>query len=273
MSETRPLICPYMAKAFGLSVPIGALAGLIGLGGGEFRLPVLIRTIGFGAKSAVPLNLCISFATLAAALLTRSHAVAPVAVLGHLPEIVALAVGGLISAVFGTALLLRLSDRRLLGLIAVLLIVLGALLIAEAFIPGEARSLVGEDAAARIATGFAIGLGVGVVSSLLGVAGGELLIPALVLVFGLDIKIAGTASILISLVIVSAGLWRYGRAGAIPTNRGAWRIGSTMAAGSLVGAALGGIAVAFAPTLALKLVLGGVLIAAGAKSFGKAAQR
>ena len=110
MSETRPLICPYMAKAFGLSVPIGALAGLIGLGGGEYRLPVLIRMIGFGAKSAVPLNLCISFATLAAALLTRSHAVPPSAVAGHLPEILGLALGGLVSAVFGATLLLRLPS-------------------------------------------------------------------------------------------------------------------------------------------------------------------
>jgi hypothetical protein len=53
--------------------------------------------------------------------------------------------------------------------------------------------------------GVAIGLGVGVVSSVLGVAGGELLIPALVFVFGADIKTAGTASLMISLAIVAMG--------------------------------------------------------------------
>ena len=37
-----------------------------------------------------------------------------------------------------------------------------------------------------------LGLVVGVVSSMLGVAGGELLIPSLVFIFGADIKIAGT---------------------------------------------------------------------------------
>lgn len=46
-------------------------------------------------------------------------------------------------------------------------------------------------------------------------AGGELLIPALVLVFGADIKTAGSASILISLGVVSIGLWRYWQADAI----------------------------------------------------------
>ena len=41
--------CRYFQRAFFWSVPIGGLAGLIGLGGGEFRLPVLTQFIGFPA--------------------------------------------------------------------------------------------------------------------------------------------------------------------------------------------------------------------------------
>jgi uncharacterized protein len=67
--------CPYFQKAFGLSVPIGGLAGLVGLGGGEFRLPVLIYVVGYPAKMAVPLNLAVSLVTLAFALFVRSGAV------------------------------------------------------------------------------------------------------------------------------------------------------------------------------------------------------
>jgi hypothetical protein len=53
----RTLInCPYFRRAFSWSVPIGGLAGLIGLGGGEFRLPVLMYAVGFDAKSAAPLR-------------------------------------------------------------------------------------------------------------------------------------------------------------------------------------------------------------------------
>ena len=48
----RTLGCSYFQRAFGWCVPIGALAGLIGLGGGEFRLPVLMHSVGFGAKAA-----------------------------------------------------------------------------------------------------------------------------------------------------------------------------------------------------------------------------
>ena len=269
MTPTKSLICPYFLKALGYSVPIGGLSGLIGLGGGEFRLPVLIHVIGFNARSAIPLNLCISLATLAFALIARSHAVPVSAVTGHLPELLALAAGGIASAFYGTAVVHRLSDKRLLSLISVLLVALGCLLVVEAFLVPEPCSLVGDDPTVRMAVGFGIGLGVGAVSSILGVAGGELLIPALVLVFGADIKVAGTTAILISLAVVSTGVFRYWRAGAIPVNQGARRISAALLIGSLAGAALGGLAVAIAPTVVLKVLLGGILIAAGLRSLGK----
>jgi hypothetical protein len=50
---------------------------------------------------------------------------------------------------------------------------------------------------------------VGAISSLLGVAGGEFIIPILIFVFGADIRTAGTASVLISLPIVFTGVARH----------------------------------------------------------------
>ena len=101
-------------------------------------------------------------------------------------------------------------------------------------------------------------------SSLLGVAG-ELLIPALILVFGADIKTAGSASILISLGVVLIGLWQHWRAGTIPLGRGAQRITTAMAGGSIIGALIGGLVVAYAPGF-LKVLLGCVLLAAAGKT-------
>src|SRR5204863_499869 len=94
--------------------------------------------------------------------------------------------------------------------------------------------------------------GIGLVGSVLGVAGRESLVPALIPIFGADIKTAGSASILISLGVVSIGLWRFWRADAIPMGRGAHRITTAMAAGSIIGATLGGLAVAYAPVTFLK---------------------
>jgi len=262
----RALTCPYSRKAFGWSMPIGALAGLVGLGGGEFRLPVLMHVIGFDARSSVPLNLLISLVTLAFALVVRSHAVSPDALAPHLPEMIGLASGGIVSAFHGAKLVSALSDRRLVTLIAGLLAALGALLLVEAFFPFQTGVTIAAGETARIAIGFALGIGVGLVSSILGVAGGELLIPALMFLFGADIKIAGSASILISLGVVLSGLWRYWQLDAIPRGRGAQRITTAMAAGSIVGAAIGGLAVAAAPVTFLKLLLGGALIAAAGKT-------
>jgi uncharacterized protein len=76
--------CPYFQKAFGWSVPIGGLAGLVGLGGGEFRLPVLMYVVGYPARTAVPLNLAVSFVTLTFALVVRNRAVS-IGALGPVP--------------------------------------------------------------------------------------------------------------------------------------------------------------------------------------------
>jgi uncharacterized membrane protein YfcA len=260
------LHCRYFQRAFLWAVPIGGLAGLIGLGGGEFRLPVLTQLIGFSARAAIPLNLLISLVTLAFALALRNHAIPVSGVMAHLPEIAGLALGGVFSALYGARLVLRLSDRRLTGSMAALLAALGVLLLVEAFVPLSGAGL-GEDSMfVRTFAGVLIGLLVGIVSSMLGVAGGELLIPALIFIFGADIKTAGTASLLISLPVVATGLWRYYRAGALQMAGGAPRVVVSMSTGSVIGAGLGALAAAVAPTAMLKVALGLVLIVAAVKT-------
>ena len=103
-------------------------------------------------------------------------------------------------------------------------------------------------------------------SSVLGVAGGELLIPTLLFIFGADIRTAGSASLLIAVGFVLTGLWHYWRMGVIPRGRGVQRITAAMSAGSILGAIVGGLAVAYAPVEGLKLLLGIVLIGAAAKT-------
>jgi uncharacterized protein len=49
---------PTLAALWG--APIGLRGGLIGLGGAEFRLPVLAGVFGYAARRAVALNLAIS---------------------------------------------------------------------------------------------------------------------------------------------------------------------------------------------------------------------
>jgi uncharacterized membrane protein YfcA len=262
----RAFSCPYFQKAFGWCVPIGALAGLVGLGGGEFRLPILMHVVGFGAKAAIPLNLMVSLVTLSFAFVVRSGSSSLTSLAPHWYEIAGLTLGGIVSAICGATIVGAIRSERLVQVIAALLGGLGVLILAEVAYPFHFTDLVPDGAAIHAAAGFLIGIGIGLVSSMLGVAGGELLIPTMMFVFDADIRTAGTASIIISVWVVSSGLFRYWRMNAIPVGRGAQRITAAMAAGSILGAFLGGLAVAYAPVTVLKALLGCVLLAAAAKT-------
>jgi uncharacterized membrane protein YfcA len=130
------------------------------------------------------------------------------------PAILAMIIGAVIAAVAGMALFSRLSGARLERIILGLLLVIGIALIVEGLLPATSRTLLAEVTSVWVVAGVLFGLGIGLVSSLLGVAGGEVIIPTLILAYGADIKTAGTASLLISLPMVAVGIMRYARRGA-----------------------------------------------------------
>src|SRR5215207_8866998 len=92
---------PVAALLYG--APIGFLGGLIGLGGAEFRLPVLAGVFGYAARRAVALNLAISLITVLSALVIGTalivEASLPQDVPGLLPD--ALPVRVVVAVVFG----------------------------------------------------------------------------------------------------------------------------------------------------------------------------
>jgi uncharacterized protein len=119
----------------------------------------------------------------------------------------------------------------------------------------------------RLVAAVIFGLGIGLVSSLLGVAGGELIIPTLVFAFGAGIKTAGTASLLISLPTVAVGVIRHRRPGSFADRADLTQTVFPMGAGSVVGAVAGGLFVGPVPAAALKVVLGAVLIVSAVRIF------
>src|ERR687893_3026161 len=121
--------------------PIGLLGGLIGLGGAEFRLPVLARVFGYAARRAVALNLAISLVTVVSALLIRGATLSFTPLLGLLPFVVAMIAGAVSAAYVGTGLVHRVSERLLERVILVFLVVIGTALIGEAFLPQDVPGL------------------------------------------------------------------------------------------------------------------------------------
>jgi uncharacterized membrane protein YfcA len=78
-------------------------------------------------------------------------------------------------------------------------------------------------------------LGIGVVAAVMGVAGGELLIPTIVLIYGIDIKVAGSLSLMVSLPTMLMAFARYSRDNSFVVLRNNGRFVVTMAAGSIAG--------------------------------------
>jgi uncharacterized protein len=155
--------------AFGGGAIIGALGGLIGLGGAEFRLPLLIAAFRFAALQAVILNKAMSL-VVASALPFRAAAVPFASVAAHWSIIVNLLVGSLLGAWFGASWATRLTSHTLYRIIAVLLVVIAGVLV----VGHDTASRAMVSGTAQMAAGVVAGLVIGVVAALLGVAGGEL---------------------------------------------------------------------------------------------------
>jgi uncharacterized membrane protein YfcA len=155
-----------IAMALGFALFIGGLGGLIGLGGGEFRLPILVGLIGFSPRAAVPMNQILSLVTLVTALVVRWHTGSLVGVGAFAPAVIALGIGGVTAAWFAARLLSRVTDHRLERAIAVLLVAIGVLLIGERVLPAGLPALVPAAPGWQIAAGIAVGLCIGTAPSL-----------------------------------------------------------------------------------------------------------
>ena len=117
---------------------------------------------------------------------------------------------------------------------------------------------------AQMLAGVIAGFAIGVVAALMGVAGGELLIPTLVLLFGADIKLAGSLSLAVSLPTMLVGFARYSRdRGFVVLAENSFVL--VMAAGSLLGAFIGGQSLGLVPNLVLLPLLAVILLVSAAK--------
>lgn len=248
---------------------IGTVGGLVGLGGAEFRLPVLVGVFRLGTLEAVILNKAMSLVVVAAALLFRGKAITPDALLAHLDVVLNLLAGSLVGAWWAAGHAITMPRHWLDRIVMVMLVGLSLLILSEAWTGGHDGGTppLFEAGIARTAAGIVAGLGIGMVAALLGVAGGELLIPTIVLLYGLDIKLAGSLSLMVSLPTMIVGFARYTRADAFVVLRREQPLMRWMVAGSILGAALGGLLLGLVPTKWLMGLLGVILLVSAVKTF------
>ena len=113
--------------------------------------------------------------------------------------------------------------------------------------------------------GVLAGLGIGIVASVMGVAGGELPIPSIVLIYGLNVEVSPGASLMVSVPTMLMAFARYSRDGSFVVLHSNRRFVVTMAAGSIAGALVGGLLVGVIPDGVLIPTLAAILLISAAK--------
>jgi uncharacterized membrane protein YfcA len=180
-----------------LSGAIGISLGLLGGGGSILAVPVLVYVAGIEAKESVAMSLAIVGSTSLFGSLLHGRK-------GKLDLKVAATFGGagIIGAYVGARLTHLVANSTLLLLFAGLMLVVAVamLLRRDQHVSSETRMQ-----KRSLALSLLVGLGVGVLTGFLGVGGGFLVVPALVLFAGLPMHLAVGTSLLVIAINSAAG--------------------------------------------------------------------
>ncbi|WP_309129695.1 sulfite exporter TauE/SafE family protein [Microbacterium sp.] len=185
----------YLAYVF-IGLIAGLLSGLFGVGGGTVIVPLLVLMLRFDQRRAAGTSL-------AAIVPTASVGVISYAMSGSVAWIAALilAAGAVVGAQIGSRMLPRISQTALRwGFVAFLLVVIVSLFLV---IPSRAADL--ELSWLSGAGLVAVGVVTGVIAGLIGVGGGVIVVPVLMLVFGTSDLVAKGTSLLMMIPTAVSG--------------------------------------------------------------------
>jgi len=261
-SSVAGTVVRSLPLGFATGAVIGVLGGMIGLGGAEFRLPLLIGVFGFVALQAVILNKTMSLVVVATALPARLAAVPLADVTAQWTIIANLLAGSLVGAWAGATWATRMRSATLYKVLAALLVVIAAALVAAHLGPVATLNL---PPAVRVVAGLVAGVLIGIVAALMGVAGGELLIPTIVLLYGIDIKLAGSLSLAVSLPTMLVAFARYSQDASFQILRTNKAFVLVMSAGSVTGTLIGGVLLGVVPSVVIVPLLVVLLLASSVK--------
>ena len=184
------------AAFIGIGLLAGVLSGLFGVGGGTVIVPLLVLLLHFDQRLAAGTSL-------AAIVPTASVGVISYAVSGSVAWIPALilAAGAVVGAQIGTRLLPRISQTVLrwcfVGFLVVVIITL--------FLVVPSRDAVFVLSWVNGIGLVAVGVGTGILAGLIGVGGGVIVVPVLMLVFGTSDLIAKGTSLLMMIPTAISG--------------------------------------------------------------------
>jgi uncharacterized membrane protein YfcA len=243
-----------------IGVATGLLAGLLGVGGGLIMVPGMTQLLKMRQHEAVGTSLLviIPIALVGALVLGQSHDVDPL--VG-----VILAVASIGGAVVGARLTRTLSDQTLRRVFAIAVLAVAVIMLISA-VAALLHAGIGVHQAARpsgavlVVLGLAIGLVTGVVSGLLGIGGGIVMVPAMVLLLGLSQHLAQGTSLFVIVPTAAAGSVTHLRLGNIRFLVAGW-----LAIGGVVGVVAGAMVALLVPDQGLRILFALFLLYTGSR--------
>jgi uncharacterized membrane protein YfcA len=213
-----------LALPFGLA--IGLSLGLVGGGGAILAVPVLVYVLGQDVKEATTASLLIVGATALVGALDHARG-------GRVRFRLALAIGAgaAVGALIGTVLQRLASPDAILFLFSFLLFAAAYATVRRRDQPHAERSLRPHN---LWLWALPAGMGIGVLAGFFGVGGGFLVVPVLVVLFGLPMQAAAGTSLLVIALASASGLAAHLASRSID-----WAVAGTFAAAGIVGALLG----------------------------------
>jgi uncharacterized membrane protein YfcA len=183
--------------AIPLGLLIGVILGLVGAGGSIIAVPALIYGVGLGPKEAIPASLIIVGLAALSGLIPKLR--------GSVDWSTAAIVGiaGIPAAWAGTAVNRLLNPDVLLVIFAVLMIIAAVRMFTSP--TGSMPSTEGRKWGAYLTRAGLVGLTVGFLTGLLGIGGGFVITPALVLLLKLSMRMAVGTSLAIIVINSAAG--------------------------------------------------------------------
>jgi uncharacterized protein len=252
MTTTEGVAGLPLSRVLLLGVVAGVMAGLFGVGGGVVLVPGLVLLAAMPQHAA-------HATSLAAIIITAPAALTPFAIAGDVswPAAGALAAGALLGAIGGADVMKRIPAdglRRLFG---------GFMLLVAIRLAIPTGDVAVADAGVSLATGAIVGLALtglltGLLSALMGVGGGIVMVPIMVLGFGFSQHLAEGTSLAVIIPTALVGAWRHSRSGYTR-----WRVGLTVGAGGIVGGAAGGTVAQLLDGQVLQVLFAVLLVVTG----------
>jgi len=225
----------------------GAFGGLVGLGGGIVAMPLMVALLKLTQHKAVATSLVmVVFTGLAGALVYATQ--------GNVDWVAAMLIipTAMITANYGARFANRLPEWKLKRVFGWYLVFVALLLLFKPYIPHVEEPLKGwMQVFPLLLTGAAAGFA----SGLLGVGGGTITVPTMVLLVGLEQHTAQGTSLLAMIPSAMVGSYAHYRHGNL-----AQEFVPGLVVGILLGALVGGLAANQLPEFWLRLVFAVVLI-------------